>query len=210
MSKTTTKPVGRKRQVIASVTALAIVGGGVAYAAYLAQMNMRGNIGAGQFVALYLEDGGYNVGKITEGGTTANEMVPSVAADRHDLFKVGTASTYKALDLSTKPREVFPGEKLTIEVSPVVTSSGGRMGYVSGLAGSVPAGWTAKVTKGCGGKVDGTVNLWSTAVTFTNNGATLPLDTSKLGIAVTALGNGETAPVPSSVVCAPLTGTVAP
>lgn len=211
MSDKTTKTVGRKRQVIASVTALAIVGGGVAYAAYSASLQMKGNIGRGQFVALYAADGTYGgpIAKITEGGVVAGETVQGEG--EVSGFTVGSnVKTYSTLNLGTT-RTLFQDEKLTVELSPAVNSGGTRKGYISGFTGTVPTGWKAVMSKGCGTPVDNTHRLYSTAVTFSHDGTgTAGLDLSKFGIAVTALGNGETAPVPSSVTCAPLTGTVAP
>lgn len=213
MSDNKPRPVGRKRQVVASVTALAIVGGGVAYAAYSASLQMKGNIGRGQFVALYAADGSYDgpIAKITEGGVIANE--PVQGEGEVSGFTVGGfyAKAYSTLNLGTT-RTLFQDEKLTVALSPAVNSGGStRRGYISGFTGTVPAGWKAVMSKGCGTPVDNTHRLYSTAVTFSHDGTgTEGLDLSKFGIAVTALDNGETAPVPSSVTCAPLTGTVAP
>lgn len=203
--KESTKPIGRKRQVVATVTALAIVGGGVAWAAYSAQMSMKGNIGAGQFRALYGAINSSNtIGQLTVNGN-ATPLEIKGTGDGGTMSSGEQASTLLTLPAGV---ELFTGESASLSVWPVASTQSSRTGYVSGFAGSVTPGWKAEIAQGCGSNVEKMARGTSPVVVkFTNVSATDPLDTSKFGISVTSVSQNE--PKPGSITCAPLSAPAA-
>lgn len=161
------RSASRPRRLVAAVLGfLLMAGAGAAAAAFFSEARVKGEVKAGAFSAFWLRDSGSNgipdVDYVPQDDTTAEGTPIGTTLAGTAATWVGTGSTGAgnssafpeiATPTGTKAPTVMPGEALRISVPVVLRPNSAVSGYVSGLSGSLPAGWEAEITAGCAAAV---------------------------------------------------------
>lgn len=191
------RKAARRSVSVTGVSVVAVVGllAGVAVAAVFARANINGQVNRGAYAV--------------EWSANTVPLAAVVDADTGASIQTLSQPTYSGaeLTLSSAPT-VFVGEALRV-TGGVKLSTSGKDGYISGLmATGIPAGWTVRLSAGCGVKVTTSTTSPNVGVEIvpTSTAAPSPLDLSAvaLGVKVSGLNSGATPP--AGVVCAPIVG----
>lgn len=207
--KNNTAPVSGTTKATKRVSVLGVVGlaatTGIAAAAILSQVGFTGSVARGNFTAQFVQPitvalqeettpGQWNEGTTIQGGTLSSDG--------------------KTFDVPTGV-EVYYGTRLYLGSTVTLKTGTARRGYISGLTGTLPAGWRLDLSQGCGVVISGdNNNSSSTTAAFilkpTSESAAASVPMQGLGVKVEALPQGSALALGSTVngiTCAPIVGS---
>lgn len=194
------KPTTRRGRLFAGLLSfLLVVGIGGAVAAVLSQTGIKGQVGRGQFIAQWAQDGTVNTYSVNADGSIGSAVGTSAPAPK--------STDGKFLTLPTG-LEAFHGEALAVSGRVQLATGSSRSGYLSGVTTSaaLPAGWVIELAPSdCGALVSATtpkaLNVLIRPTSDTGPG--LDLTALNLSVVATALPQGTSTP-PTGVTCSAL------
>lgn len=128
---TTTARPRRRRRIVVGILGFVVAFAVGAVAAFLSRTPITGNIDTGQFVTIW-----------SSGGTA-----PSVVSSQDMTCTVTRVSQF---NLKVDVTAGYPGGSCVIEAPVELSGSSEENGKVVGLDMTLPTGWEASLTQGCG------------------------------------------------------------